>query len=149
MYECHGMKYTTEYNSWRAMRERCYNKNFQQYNDYGGRGIAVCLEWKISFSAFYKDMGLKPSSKHSLDRINNNGNYEPSNCRWSLRSTQTINSRKQKGTKSKYKGVVFMVDRQQWHARIAISGKQTHLGQFKTEEEAYQARLIAEKEHYK
>ena len=84
------------------MIKRCYSKNHNSYDYYGGRGITVCDRWLESFENFYEDMGEKPSKKHSLDRINNDGNYEPDNCRWATQSTQVINSRRKKG-KSGYK----------------------------------------------
>lgn len=76
------------------MRNRCYNKKGEKYKDYGGRGIKVCKRWLNSFENFYADMGLKPTPEHSLDRINNNGNYEPGNCRWATQSQQVGNTRR-------------------------------------------------------
>ena len=76
------------------MLKRCYNKNNNVYQYYGARGIKVCDRWLESFENFYEDMGDRPSSNHSLDRINNDGNYEPSNCKWSTQSEQVINSRR-------------------------------------------------------
>lgn len=87
----HGKRHTTEYNSWAGMKERCYNKNSHKYHVYGGRGIFVCDRWLNSFEMFYEDMGLKPSPRHSLDRVNVNGNYEPKNCRWALPKVQSRN----------------------------------------------------------
>lgn len=83
-----------EGNSYRAMKNRCYSVTYRYYKRYGGRGIKVCDRWlgKDGFSNFLKDMGEKPSSKHSLDRIDNDGNYEPSNCRWSTQKAQVNNS---------------------------------------------------------
>ncbi len=83
---------TRIYSIWRNMKTRCYNKNFKQYKDYGGRGIKVYKRWFDSFENFYLDMG-DPPEKHSLDRKNNNGNYCKSNCRWSTPSMQNNNSR--------------------------------------------------------
>lgn len=89
----HGMHNTPEYKAWRGMRTRCYNPNDAHYKNYGGRGIEVCEKWRIDFTTFYADMGPRPSEIHSLDRIDVNGNYEPSNCRWATRSEQQKNKR--------------------------------------------------------
>lgn len=80
------------YNAWRQMRYRCQNSSCASYWYYGGRGITICSRW-IIFENFFDDMGVKPSNKHSLDRIDNDGNYEPSNCRWATRTEQMKNSR--------------------------------------------------------
>jgi len=82
------------YNAWSSMKKRCYNPKAQQYAHYGARGITVCSEWLNSFEAFYKDMGDAPTQKHQLDRINNDGNYEPNNCRWATSSENLSNRRK-------------------------------------------------------
>lgn len=84
----HGQYKSSEYNAWRSMRGRCYNKNNTRYMRYGGRGIII--EWN-SFEEFFKDMGPKPSPEYSIDRINNAGNYSASNCRWATRKTQSNN----------------------------------------------------------
>lgn len=91
--EYHGMTGSSEYHSWSAMRQRCYNKNYRAFKDYGGRGITVCHRWQSSFNNFLNDMGKKPSEEYSLDRINNDGNYEPSNCQWSTYLEQANNRR--------------------------------------------------------
>ncbi len=83
---------TSEYAIWQAMIQRCSNPSVKRYPRYGGRGIEVCAEWRRSFQSFLKDMGRRPSKKHSLDRIDNDGNYEPSNCRWATTKTQANNT---------------------------------------------------------
>ena len=88
-------KRSPTYHSWLAMRERCYRKKHPRYKDYGGRGISVCRRWKNSFSNFLSDMGERPARK-TLDRKNTNGNYTPSNCRWSTPTSQALNRRNSK-----------------------------------------------------
>lgn len=88
----HNLSHTVEHNTWLKIQERCSNPNTPKYHRYGGRGICVCQRWLDDFMNFYNDMGLRPSPKHSIDRINNDGNYEPSNCRWALPRPQTLNS---------------------------------------------------------
>lgn len=95
----HGHAYRSkksgEYNSWRGMKERCNNVNHIGYPRYGGKGVKVYDKW-VEFEEFLKDMGLKPTSSHSLDRYPNpDGNYEPGNCRWATSTEQRINQRTQ------------------------------------------------------
>lgn len=84
--------YTPTYASYMNMIQRCYNPNNMLYSYYGGRGIKVCANWLESFDNFLNDMGERPA-KRTLDRINVNGNYKPSNCRWSTRLVQSRNRR--------------------------------------------------------
>ena len=86
-------KYASEYSIWSGMRARCYNEKNPTYQRYGARGVRVCPEWRENFLNFLRDMGRRPSPDHSLDRINNNGNYEPGNCKWSTRQEQCRNRR--------------------------------------------------------
>jgi hypothetical protein len=86
---------TPEYRAWINMKSRCYNENVPMFRHHGGRGIRVCDRWIDSFAAFYEDMGPRPSSAHSLDRYpDNNGNYEPANCRWATQKQQMGNTRR-------------------------------------------------------
>lgn len=99
----HGMSRTNEYKIWNSMRERCDNPNRREYKWYGSRGIKVCKRWE-KFINFFKDMGLRPSIKHSVERINNNGNYTPKNCKWATVHEQALNRRpRKKGYKHKQK----------------------------------------------
>jgi hypothetical protein len=88
-----GGRTTPEYRSWRAALDRCHNKNSPHYPRYSGRGIKVCPRWRKSFAAFLAGVGPKPSASHSLDRVNNEGGYEPGNCRWATREQQGRNKR--------------------------------------------------------
>ena len=89
----HGMSGSPEFYVWSTMIQRCTNTNHHKFPNYGGRGISICAAWLADFNSFYADMGPRPSSKHSIDRINNDGNYEPSNCRWATASQQVSNRR--------------------------------------------------------
>ena len=87
----HGECNSDEYKAWAQMKSRCYNKNYTNFKLWGGRGIVVCDKWRASFGNFLKDMGRKPSKKHSLDRINNDKGYSLDNCRWATRVEQSRN----------------------------------------------------------
>lgn len=88
----HGGTGTATHNAWRSMRNRCLNPAAEHYPGYGGRGITICERWG-DYQNFLADMGPRPSNKHSIDRIDNEGNYEPGNCRWATVKQQSRNRR--------------------------------------------------------
>lgn len=92
----HGRRGTPEYKAWAEMLRRCYRPKCNRYYTHGARGIRVCERWQglNGFVNFFDDMGSRPTDRHSLDRIDNNGNYEPGNCRWATNEQQVRNSRK-------------------------------------------------------
>ena len=87
----HLLSQHPSYAAWSAMKRRCYDVKIKDYPRYGGRGITVCNRWLNSVESFIEDMGIRPSKEYSLDRINNDGNYEPSNCRWATNKEQANN----------------------------------------------------------
>jgi hypothetical protein len=146
------MSSTRFYKIWAGAIKRCENKNFKQYEDYGGRGITVCDKWK-SFENFYGDMYepyLKFVDNHgekntTIDRVDVNGDYTPDNCRWSTKSEQSINQRIRNTNKSGVTGVYFSNSKRKWIAKLCLNYKTFYLGSFDELADAESTRRDAEK----
>jgi len=141
--ERHGMRNTSEYVCWRHMKQRCNDPSNATYKYYGGKGITVCDRWLNSFTNFYQDMGRKPSSKHSIDRIDNNGNYEPNNCRWLTAVQQSMNKGMRRNSSAIYPGVRRNKLTNKW--RVYFRNK--YIGTFVNQKEAIQKKKLAEEEY--
>ena len=137
-----GRSSTSEYHIWAEMKARCQNKNNKRFSSYGGRGIQVCDRWAgvNGFDNFLKDMGKRPGQRYSLDRINNDGDYCPENCRWATPNEQAANKR----NNTKVPGVTYSKKDDAWLARLYYKKKLALCRQFKNYEEAVAARRLAE-----
>lgn len=130
------MTKTPEYRAWQQMKNRCNNQADPKYPHWGGRGIAVCKEWESSFVAFYEHIGPKPGESYSVDRIDNDGNYEPGNVRWATKKEQAANRRKTKlsgrvlrgDNKAGITGVRYRKEHGTWRAHLFVGGNKKNLG---------------------
>jgi hypothetical protein len=136
------MPNSAEYNAWYHLIIRCTDPNQPDYERYGGRGIKVCERWLNSFANFLADMGPRPSSEHSIDRADNNGNYERDNCRWATKDQQNSN-RRCPPYRSVHPGAYKAGNK--WQARISVKNKNIYLGIFNSPEEASSAHMAAKR----
>lgn len=139
----HGKSGTREYRSWTGMKQRCMYEGHDEFANYGGRGITVDSRWADSFENFLEDMGECPEGA-SLDRIDVNGNYTKSNCRWEYASVQGYNSRRKSTNTSGRTGVSFHKATGKWMASIGYNGKVIYLGIHSRFEDAVVSRSEAE-----
>lgn len=146
--EYHGLKNTVEYQLWCNIKERCFNKNGKSYKFYGGRGITMSNEFENSFKAFYNHIGKRPSKNLSIDRIDNNKNYERGNLRWATKSKQAINRRKRRTNKSGTTGVHWHKQSERWRSYISVNKVSKYLGSFNNIEEAINTRKKAELKYW-
>ncbi|WDM22659.1 hypothetical protein [Paenibacillus polymyxa] len=139
----HSRCSSPEYITWVSMKTRCYRPNNSEYKNYGGRGIKICDEWVNDFERFYEDMGNRPTIHHSIDRIDVNGNYEPSNCRWAT-STEQARNKRPLSSKTGVPGVRNNGKRKDWLVTIG----NIYIGNYLSFEEAVEARKKAEKKYW-
>ena len=131
---------------WHHMKTRCYDENYHSFHRYGGRGIKVCDRWLNSFQSFIDDMGYPPFEKAQLDRIDNNGNYEPSYCRW-VTAKENANNRKPFSNKTGYSGVSYKKKIGKYCSQFYVNRKAIHVGSFKDPITAYKKRVEAIKKY--
>lgn len=135
----HGYSGTHLHNVWKGIKSRCRDKSYHAYDRYGGRNIKVCDEWDKDFMKFYNDMAPSYFEGAELDRINNNDDYKPSNCRWVTHKENSNNRAKYKNN-SGYTGVHFGKKNQTYQVNLSHNRKIIYIGSYKTLEEAVNAR---------
>ena len=145
-YVRHGLYKHPLYATWQNMKRRCYDTNNTKYHRYGGRGIKVCDAWLNDFAQFIKDMGDKPSPRHTVDRIDNDGDYTPDNCRWAPYEVQNHNQSISKNNTSGVMGVSRDKTGLKWRAYICINRQIKSLGYYVNKADAIAARRQAESE---
>lgn len=139
------------YNTWSGIKSRCLNANCRKYKDWGERGITIYEPWINNYQLFkdyvLSNLGERPKGM-SLDRIDNDGNYEPGNLRWATNNIQRINQRIDSRNTTGYTGVYWYKANKKWTASITVKGIQKHLGYFDTKDDAIATRLKAEEQYH-
>ncbi len=135
----HGLSYNQFYDTWKSMMGRCSNLKNKHYQSYGGRGISVCTDWQdlANFVSWAESTYIEGMT---MDRINNDGNYEPTNIRWTNKTTQAVNQRIQKNNTSGFVGINWYKITSKWVSKIKVNKVDINLGYFNSIEEAAQAR---------
>lgn len=148
--EQHGLTHHSLHSIWRSMKNRCFNTKSKSYKHYGGRGILICREWDLSFLSFYNfciDNGWKDGLQ--VDRIDNNGNYEPNNCQFITQSeNKSVGKRRSLVNTSGNIGVYWHSRDLCWYSSIKIHGKCIYLGKSLNKEDAINLRISAEKLYF-
>lgn len=140
----HGRYFEPEYRVWTNMKKRCTDPRLAKWYS----TISVCERWLNSYDAFIQDVGRKPSDKHTLDRIDSTGNYEPANVRWVTMSTQSRNTKNHCTNKTGIRGVSWSKAKNKWRAAIYVHNKQKHVGYFDSIDDAKLARKEAEAKYW-
>lgn len=147
----HGKTNHYLHKTWSGIKTRCFNSRDKSYKHYGGRGITMFEGWIDNFQAFYEyiinNLGERPN-KHTLDRIDVEGNYEPGNIRWATSTIQSINRRRTSTKVSGRIGVNWCKRSNKWKVHISIKNQYIHLGYFDNKEDAIATRLAAEIKHH-
>ena len=135
----HGLSYNQFYDTWKSMMGRCYNLKNRHYQSYGGRGISVCTDWQdlANFVSWAESTYIEGMT---MDRINNDGNYEPTNIRWTNKTTQAVNQRIQKNNTSGFVGINWYKITSKWVSKIKVNKVDINLGYFNSIEDAVLAR---------
>lgn len=144
----HGLSKHPLYGVWKNMKARCINPKNKYYSNYGGRGIKVCGKWSESFGDFYEDVKVGWKKSLELDRIDNDGNYSPENCRWVTSGQNRMNIRSAENSTSKYKGVSSYKGGDRWISQISKNNKKYYLGIFTCEKEAALVYNVKAKEFF-
>jgi hypothetical protein len=135
----HGMYSSKEYKAWQGIIQRCENQKHKFFPECGGKGIAICEEWRFSFESFLSAIGYAPDDESIICRKDVNKNFEPGNVYWGSGFSRVLSRKKWNGTSSRYKGVYWVKDRMKWKSEIKVGEKKIFLGYFEIEKEAYDA----------